>query len=136
MTEQNKAQNISPDQFLAEVTRFSEWRGTVKEALKHLADDMDRREKREDDIFAVIKDVQDDQKACRNRCDKVACHKAEKEDLKGCEDKVKGLEKGQIDQGKLQVKQQVTLAFYGLIGGAFFSLLMTVGNALLGKALK
>jgi len=135
MTEQSK-QNISPDQFLAEVNRFSEWRGTVKEALKHLADGMDRREKREDDIFTVIKGVQDDQKACRNRCDKVACLKADKEDLKNCEDKMGTLEKDQNDQEKLQVKQQVTLAFYGLIGGALFTLLMAIGSALLGKIIK
>lgn len=107
-----------------EVSRFSEWRGAVKETLKHLADAMDRREKQEDNIFTLIKDVQNDQKTCRERCDSVACTKAGKDD-------VDNLKKSQSDQEKLQIKQQVTLGFYGVIGGAVFTMLMAIFNFIL-----
>ncbi len=123
MAELDKNNQLAEMMF-KEVSRFSEWRGAVKETLKHLADAMDRREKQEDNIFTLIKDVQNDQKTCRERCDSVACTKAGKDD-------VDNLKKSQSDQEKLQIKQQVTLGFYGLIGGAVFTMLMAIFNFIL-----
>lgn len=124
MTENNRLTEL----VLKEVTRFSEWRGAVKEALKHLADSLARCEKEADALWDAVKGVQHDQKICRERCSNVSCTKADKADLKECEDDVENLKTQQSNQEKLQIKQQATLAFYGVIGGGLFTLALALFN--------
>lgn len=116
--------------FLQEFSRFAEWRGTVKETLKHFAQAIDQLRKTADDQWEAIAEMRRENRECRERCDKVACLKADKTALKDLAGEVDGINDNVGAQEKLQIKQQVTLAFYGIIGGGLFSLLIFLGGIL------
>lgn len=122
------------DTVLQEVTNFAEWRGTVKEAIKHLAAAIERFEKATEALWAAIDELRNHNRECRERCDKVSCQKAEKADLKDIKNEIKQdmkeIQNDVSDQGKSQIRQQVTLMFYGVIGGALFSLLLMLAGKL------
>lgn len=111
-----------------EFSQFSEWRGTVKETLKHVAKELDRQKETDDAIWEAIGEIRKENRQCRDRCDQVACQKAEKSELEKLESVVGVVREDVGDQEKIQIKQQMRLAFYGILGGGLFSTLLLLGN--------
>ncbi|MBI9086800.1 MAG: hypothetical protein JEZ11_24600 [Desulfobacterales bacterium] len=117
---------------ISEVSRFAEWRGTVKETLKHLAEAVDRFQREIYDLWDNLSTLRASLNECRERCNTVCIQKSEKTDVNEFKKEMKAdfkeLGKEVQKQGKLQIHQQATLAFYGIIGGALFSVLMMIGG--------
>jgi len=116
---------------MTEITRFSEWRGAVKETLKHLASAIEQKEKHFDSVWEAIDTLREKQGACRERCDKVSHHKAEKTDLIDFKTDIKEVGSKVSKAEKAQIRLKVTMAFYGVIGGGLFTLLLFIGQLVL-----
>lgn len=116
--------------FLQEFTGHAEWRGTVKETLKHFAANVEQLRKIDAEQWEAIAEMRRENRECRERCDKVAFLKADKTALKDLAGEIDDINDNVGAQEKLQIKQQVTLAFYGIIGGGLFSFLIFLGGTL------
>jgi hypothetical protein len=121
---------------------FAEWRGTVTSALDFIKSSLSRLEQEDQEQWETIENIRGSMEKHRDRCDQVSRDKAAKSDLdtiredvgkKASATDVADLKKEVGNQGKSQIKQGVTMTFYGLIGGALFTLLMALFNYILSS---
>lgn len=134
-------------------TSFAEWRGTVKTALDFIKSSLKRLEAEDQEQWETIEQVRGMLEKARDRCDQLSQGRAMKADVDAlrCEldkkasvkdfDEFKKVSVKDFDelktevnaQGKIQIKQGVTLLFYGTIGGALFTILLNMATHFLKK---
>jgi len=118
-------------------TSFAEWRGTVKTALDFIKSSLKRLEAEDQEQWETIEQVRGMLEKARDRCDQLSQGRATKADvdaLRGELDKKASAKdfdelKTEVNaQSKVQIKQGVTLLFYGTIGGALFTILLNMAT--------
>ena len=100
---------------------FAEWRGTVKTALDFIKRSLNRLEAEDKEQWETIEQIRGMLEKHRDRCDQLSKEKAPLTEFSELKTEV-------ANQGKTQIKQGMTMVFYGLIGGALFSLLLALFN--------
>lgn len=117
------------------IAAFAEWRGTINAALDYIKEQVNRLRDEDLEQWEIIEQIRGTLEKNRDRCDQMAGGKTNSVDFDELKKDVAGnfrdLKKEVSTQGKTQVRQGVTMVFYGLIGGALFSFLTAMFNKLI-----
>jgi len=121
---------------------FAEWRGIVKTAIDFIKGELERLRAEDLEQWEIVEQIRSTLEKHRDRCADVSFKKVERIEIDQLKTEIKtkapvatveALQSEVRRQDKAQIKQGVTLVFYGLIGGALFSILMALFNFIIKK---